>query len=64
MDKPWHTECVQKQERDRAEEASPCSEIVELGLAQEGGKVCGAHAHCATKGDQLRGTKLNIYLNL
>ena len=35
--KPWHTKCVQKQERDRAEEASPCSEIVELGLTQEGG---------------------------
>ena len=59
---PWHTKCVQKQERNRAEEASPGSEVVELSLAQEGSQLCRTHAHCATEGDQLRGAKNVTFL--
>ena len=56
---PWNTKCVQKEEGNRAEEAGPSSEVIELGLTQVGGQVCRTHAHRATEGDQLRGG-LNI----
>ena len=62
--KPWHAKGVQKQERNRAEEASPCSEVVELSLAQEGGQICTAHAYCATEGDQLREARITFLTSL